>query len=369
MKQRVPYFQRPKPPHDWRWVVGIIGKTLICTGLLMFAFVAYQLWGTGIATARAQNDLGTQFEEMLLTTSSTSSTSTTTTTAPDDTLPQSTTTSTIPVAPADVLPQGVPVAQLKIPSIGLDWTVVEGVGVPDLKKGPGHFPETPLPGQLGNAAIAGHRTTYGQPFFNLDKVQPGDLIEVDTLAGKFVYRVDGSTVVSPAEYASVIPTVDPDTATLTLATCTPAYTARQRLIVKATLVPELSAGVMRPPTATTPEQATSTTVADTLPGDSVPDTTEGAATATTDIAPATTLVPAESSGESDTFEQGWFHDTGAIPQVIVWALLLTAVVVGAFLIGKWSERLWVAFVMGSVPFVIVLYFFFENVNRLLPPGI
>ena len=363
----MPYFQRPKPPHDWRWVVGILGKTLICTGVLMFAFVAYQLWGTGIATARAQNDLGNQFEEMLLTTSSTSPTTTTTTTTPDSTVPSSTT-STIPVAPADVLPQGFPVAQLRIPSIGLDWTVVEGVGVPDLKKGPGHFPETPLPGQLGNAAIAGHRTTYGQPFFELDKVAPGDLIEVDTLAGSFVYRVDGSTVVSPAEYASVIPTVDPNTATLTLATCTPAYTARQRLIVKATLVPEQSAAVMRPPSATTPEQATSTTVPDTLPGETVPASVD--TTPTTDAdSTTTTVVAAPASGEGDTFNQGWFHDKGAIPQVLIWAVVLGLVVFVAFRIGRWSERLWVSYVMGLVPFVIALYFFFENVNRLLPPGI
>ena len=96
-----------------------------------------------------------------------------------------------------------------IPSIGLDWIVVEGVQVADLKKGPGHFHETPMPGQLGNAAIAGHRTTYGAPFFDLDDLEPGDLIEVQTLVGTFIYEVTGTEVVNPSEYALVIPTNDP----------------------------------------------------------------------------------------------------------------------------------------------------------------
>ena len=200
-RQRVPYFERPAPPHDWRWVVGLIGKVFITLGLLMFAFVAYQLWGTGIQTAQAQNDLENQFQELLQNTTTVAPTTTTTTVttppSPDSTAPQSTTTSTMPVAPAGPLTEGSPVAQLKIPSIGLDWTVVEGVGVPDLKKGPGHFRETPMPGQLGNAAIAGHRTTYGAPFFDLDKVQLGDLIEVGTLRRRCSsYAVTGTTVVA-----------------------------------------------------------------------------------------------------------------------------------------------------------------------------
>ena len=58
-------FDRPAPPHDWRWWVGGLGKTLIATGLLLFGFVAYQLWGTGIETARAQNSLENEFEELL----------------------------------------------------------------------------------------------------------------------------------------------------------------------------------------------------------------------------------------------------------------------------------------------------------------
>jgi sortase A len=361
----VPYFERPKAPHDWRWTVGLIGRILIVTGLLMFAFVAYQLWGTGIQTARAQNDLDTQFQELLQSTST--STSTTSTTAPTETTDGTTTTSTIPVAPAQVIAAGTPVAQLHIDRIGLSWTVVEGVGTDDLRKGPGHFPETPMPGQLGNAAIAGHRTTYGAPFYDLDELQPGDLIEVDTLAGRFVYSVTGSTVVNPSEYAAVIPTVDPNTATLTLATCTPIGTARQRLIVKAVLVPDQSSAVVRPPSATTPLDATTTTVQGTLPGDdtTVPPTDGTVQSSTT----STTIVPALDSTTGDSFSGGWFDDTSAILPTILWGLVLAGVAVGSWFIGKRANRLWVCYAVGAVPFVVVLYFFFENINRLLPPGI
>ena len=365
----MPYFERPKAPRDWRWTVGLIGRILIVSGLLMFAFVAYQLWGTGIQTAQAQNDLENQFQELLQSTSTSASTSTTTSSiAPTETTDGITTTSTIPVAPAGVLAEGVPVARLRIAKIDLDWTVVEGVTAGDLKKGPGHFPETPMPGQLGNAAIAGHRTTHGQPFYRLDELQPGDLIEVDTLAGAFIYSVTSSTVVRPSEYAAVIPTIDPNTATLTLATCTPKYSATNRLIVKAMLVPDQSSAVMRPPSATTPDDnTTTTTVAGTLPGDgvdttAVTDTTEPSGT-------TTTVVPAPISTADDSFSGGWFDDTSAILPSILWGLALAAVSIGAWFIGKKANRLWVCYAVGAVPFVVVLYFFFENINRLLPPGL
>ena len=83
-------------------------------------------------------------------------------------------------------------ATIRIPKIGVDKAVIQGVGVPDLKKGPGHYPSTPLPGQPGNAAIAGHRTTYGAPFYRLDELAPGDKILVATKQGHFEYKVESS---------------------------------------------------------------------------------------------------------------------------------------------------------------------------------
>ena len=94
-----------------------------------------------------------------------------------------------------------------------------GVQTADLKKGPGHYPDTPLPGQLGNAAIAGHRTTYGQPFYRIDQLQPGDEISSRRVQGRFVYAVTGSEIVCPS-HSHVITTTDPTIATLTLTSCT-----------------------------------------------------------------------------------------------------------------------------------------------------
>ena len=112
------------------------------------------------------------------------------------------------------------IARIEIPAIGVNDIVVAGVSPNDLKKGPGHYPDTPLPGQLGNAAIAGHRTTYGQPFFDVDKLVVGDEIVVTTLNGRYTYRVTGQEIVSPSDY-QVVATIDPSRATLTLTSCHP----------------------------------------------------------------------------------------------------------------------------------------------------
>ncbi len=374
--RRVPHFQRPAPPRDWRWVVGGIGKTLVVIGLLMFAFVGYQLWGTGIQTARAQNTLQSDFERLMA--STTTSPATTTTAVTDDTVDAPVvTSSTVPVAPdGPPIPDGDVLAQLLIPKIDLDWFVVQGIGKSELQNGPGHFVETPMPGQLGNAAIAGHRTTHGAPFGDLDELAPGDLITVIMAsgAGTFTYSVTSTIIVEPSEYVKVIPTVDPSIATLTLATCHPEYTSRQRLVVQALLVPELSDQVMAPPSNTAP---TETSPDDTLPADDTlpPDDTLPADDVTTTAAAPTTVATTDTAAADDLaqvddgFSGGWFDDTAAIVPTLVWGLALLAVAVGAYYVGKASNRLYVSFIVGCIPFLIVLYFFFENVNRLLPPGL
>ena len=109
----------------------------------------------------------------------------TTTTAPGST--------TEPGRPAARPAEGDAIAHLRIPAIGVDKIVVEGVQVADLKRGPGHYPDSPLPGQPGNAAIAGHRTTYGAPFNRLDELEQGDEILVTTVQGAFRYEVRASS--------------------------------------------------------------------------------------------------------------------------------------------------------------------------------
>ena len=96
-------------------------------------------------------------------------------------------------------PEGDAIGLIRIPKIGLDRAIVQGVTVPDLRKGPGHYPDSPMPGQLGNAAIAGHRTTYGAPFNRLDELVAGDEITIVTLAGTFHYPVTEQLVVSPRD--------------------------------------------------------------------------------------------------------------------------------------------------------------------------
>ena len=100
---------------------------------------------------------------------------------------------------------GAAVGQLWIPRIGISDTIVQGVGDAQLEQGPGHYPGTALPGEVGNVAIAGHRTTYAHPFYNLDALAPGDDIYVLTTQGYFHYTVSGSQIVSPDDTAVLDP--------------------------------------------------------------------------------------------------------------------------------------------------------------------
>jgi len=118
--------------------------------------------------------------------------------------------------------------RIVIPDIGVSEVFVEGTGAGDLRSGPGHFPATPLPGERGTVAIAGHRTTYGAPFHDVDKLERGDRIELRMPYGRFVYRVERLRIVPPTEI-SVTDRVDHDR--LVLSACHPLYSAAQRIIV------------------------------------------------------------------------------------------------------------------------------------------
>jgi sortase A len=220
-----------------RTVIGAVGRVLVTAGLLILLFVAYQLWGTGIYQARAQSDLKSQFDRQLAERSRNPGSSSSGGTSTSTTAPTATT------APAELAPvpaDGDPVGVIKIDKIGVDEVVVQGTTVPDLRNGPGHYTGTPLPGQVGNAAIAGHRTTYGAPFSDLDQLSTGDTISVRTLTGTWKYvLVDDPFAVKPSQTEVLDPTIDPASgqplATLTLTTCEPRYQATERLVVKAQL--------------------------------------------------------------------------------------------------------------------------------------
>jgi len=122
--------------------------------------------------------------------------------------------------------------RIKIPDIGVDVVVVEGTTPSALRAGAGHYATTALPCDIGNVAIAGHRTTFGKPFANLDRLKPGATIELETPVGGCVYQVSKDPfVVSPNDLSVLDATGD---RTLTLTTCHPKGSAAQRLVVKAT---------------------------------------------------------------------------------------------------------------------------------------
>lgn len=132
--------------------------------------------------------------------------------------------------------EGEAFAIIRVPSLDRlveGWAVVEGVSRNNLKNGVGHMPSTPLPGQPGNSVFAGHRTTYGAPFYEFDELVPGDKIEVETALGIHVYEIREIIIVRPTEIWVTQPR---EGSWLTLSTCNPRFSSRQRLVVFAELV-------------------------------------------------------------------------------------------------------------------------------------
>jgi sortase A len=315
----------------WR-VVAEVGRELMTAGIIVLLFVAYQLWGTGLAEHKTQSRLKRNFAA--------ATAATPTTTAPPP-IQGATTTATVPSGPPPT-PTGQAVALIRIPKIGVDAAVVQGVGLPDLRKGPGHYPKSPLPGEPGNAAIAGHRTTYGAPFFRLNELKPGDLVLVTTRAGKFEYDVAGSKVVSPT--ASEVLNATKDNR-LTLTTCNPRYSAAQRLVVWASLK---GPAVDVPP----PPPSPPTTVA----------TPESPS-------PSTTVAPKDSEGEDEP-GLGLSGTNKAWLPVILWGwVALTVWFTGRVLSSRRRWRRLYIYGITTPVSLVLLWFFFENVVRLLPANI
>jgi sortase A len=307
---------------DLRNVLRGVGKTFITSGMLILLFVAYELWGTGIAEARSQHSLRKQFEASLNAPKPTTPPTTGTT------LPDATTTTADPLPPP---PVGGALAIIRIPKAGINAAVVEGVDVSDLKKGPGHYPKTPLPGQPGNTAIAGHRTTYGAPFYHLDEVQPGDPIFISTRDGTFQYSVVSQHDVSPDDVAVINPTKDNR---LTLTTCTPRFTAQKRLVVVAALIGPATA----PPTR---------------PAQPVRDNVTPSASA--------------GAGANDTVGSLSGQSQSRWPAV-GWGLLCALIWVVGYVMGrKW--RRWPAYLVTAPFFLLALFVFFENFARFVPANI
>lgn len=181
---------------------------------MLGGYIAWLLWGTGIVTAHAQSHLRQDIIERIQHPRITPA------------LP-----SASPGA-ATSIPKprpGQPVGILRIPRIKLDIVVVEGTTTEFLKEGPGHYPGTAFPWEEhGRVAIAGHRTTYARPFWSLDSMRVGDLIEIQTEFGTYRYRVTSMRDVLPTDLWVAKQSRAP---TLVLTTCTPRWSASHRLAV------------------------------------------------------------------------------------------------------------------------------------------
>ena len=327
-----------------RRAIAAVGRTLVTVGLLILLFVVYQLWGTNILEARAQDKLENDFEDLL---SESVGPTTTTPTTDDSPVTTATTgpTTTTTLAPLPEFQPNDLVGRIEIPKIGVDKIFVQGTSVDNLKKGPGHYPTTPLPGSLGNAAIAGHRTTYGAPFNRLDELAAGDEIII-TLpnGGRYVYKV---RLFALAPYAdrgvpftvaptdtSVVATTDFEHASLTLTSCHPEYSARQRIIVQADLEIEQSP----PPVEFDPETLPEPSVDDELPG-------------------------ADPQALEDSL-QGEHHSLGP---AYGWGAVV--MLIGAawwWLFRRWRHPFtWLA---GVGPFLVFLFVFYVFLERALPAG-
>jgi sortase A len=294
----------------------------LCVGTVILLFVAYQLWGTSLAESHSQSVLRQQLDHELHRARSDAPTTSPTTTTPVGAVPEP--------APTTAAPgEGAPEAMIEIPKIGVNKIVVEGTNTPDLRQGPGHYQGTPLPGQAGNAAIAGHRTTYGAPFYNLDALKPGDEIMVTTPQGSFTYKVTRSLVVSPSNESVLAASATPE---LTLTTCTPRFSASSRLVVQAALF--------------------ASTVAAASPG-----------TTTTTTTPATGLAVGSAAADGLAGGQGNWQPA------LLWGIAVLAAGAAVLLVGRRGRprrRRVLAYGAGGAGVLVVLFFFFGAVSPLLP---
>lgn len=213
--------ERPLP------ALRIAAEVCLTLGVLVALFVGYELLWTNHATGEAQRAAASTLQRAWKPPAASKG------------------------APADPKPRlGEPFAMLRIPRLGdaWQWAVYEGVRRDDLRKGPGHYPDTARPGQVGNAVIAGHRTTNGEPFAHLDRLRKGDQLVLETASRRVVYRVDATEIVPPTRVSVLLPVpnepgVRPTKARLTLVTCHPRWGSTSRLITYATLVSSTERGL------------------------------------------------------------------------------------------------------------------------------
>jgi sortase A len=205
-----------------RAIIRGTGEVCITVGLVILLFAAYEVWGKTAIVGAHQNNLDHNLEQ-----------------AWEPTAPPSPNGSPSP-RPADLAPPpGNAIARLYIPRLGKQWVVVEGVGPANIQYAPGHYPQTALPGQVGNFSVAGHRTPA--IFWDLDQLRARDAVIAETRDGWYIYQVYATAIVAPTAVQVVAPVPDqpgvaPTTALLTITTCDPKWDNYHRLVVHAQLL-------------------------------------------------------------------------------------------------------------------------------------
>ncbi|WP_229398992.1 class E sortase [Micromonospora okii] len=217
------YSELTRPSFGARLRAGVrfTGEVLITLGLVVLLFAGYEVWGKSAIVDAHRDDLSNQLAREWGPTG-------------DRTVAPSARAAATPKPPV----RGKPIAGLHIPRLDKNWIVVEGVGQEDIRYAPGHYPDSAMPGEVGNFSIAGHRNRA--TFWRLDELTDGDVIVVEGRTEWYVYRVDKTRIVRPNQVEVVAPVpmqpgAKPKRKLLTLTTCNPKFDNYQRLIVHAEL--------------------------------------------------------------------------------------------------------------------------------------
>jgi sortase A len=249
-------FARASPANQ---TIRVLGELLITLGVIVFLFIGYELWFTGLYTEHAQSQLNHQLATLwaappVPTTSAGPASSASPGSTPSGSPGPTSVPSTAALSVAPIALPGDAIGIIRIPRLGAKYgyAIVEGVSTDDLKKGPGHYPGTANPGGTGNFVVSGHRTTYLAPFNGLGELVIGDAIVIETRDTWYTYLVTKTQTVLPTDTAVVLPVpgqprAKPTQALITLTTCTPKYSASHRLIVTGLLQSTLPKSAGLPP--------------------------------------------------------------------------------------------------------------------------
>lgn len=227
-----------------RGAIGVVGELLITAGVLILLFVVWQLGFVAVVDGHKQADTVSALEKDfggVAHPTTNGSTGGATGTVPAQPQEQQ----QPPITKADLV-YGRPWGILRIPRLGSTWSkpIYEGVGLDVLAQGLGHYQGTDLPGAVGNVAIAGHRAGHGNPLIDIDAIQDGDLMIIETREAFFVYKVDRHEIVLPTDIAVIAPVPEQPGATpterhFTLTSCNPRYGSSHRYIVFSTFVEKI----------------------------------------------------------------------------------------------------------------------------------